>query len=49
MPYIRPADLNNPDIYFDEHTWSLLYKTLTIDPKRERPRTRMFARVKSGI
>ncbi|MGA8204063.1 MAG: extracellular solute-binding protein [Woeseiaceae bacterium] len=48
-PYIKPEILNNPEIFPDEATWSLLYKTLTIDPKRERPRTRMFARVKSGI
>jgi putrescine transport system substrate-binding protein len=47
--YIKPEILNNPEIFPDKATWSLLYKVLTIDPKRERPRTRMFARVKSGI
>lgn len=47
--YIKPEILDDPDVFPDEHAWSLMYVTKTIDPKRERPRTRMFARVKSGI
>jgi putrescine transport system substrate-binding protein len=47
--YIKPEIMNNPAIFPDESTWPLLYTTITVDPKRERPRNRMFARVKSGI
>jgi putrescine transport system substrate-binding protein len=41
--------LDNPAIYPDEAVWKAIYPVLTIDPKRERPRTRAFARVKSGV
>lgn len=41
--------LNNPAIYPDEETFKITYPILTADPKRERPRTRSFARIKSGI
>jgi len=47
--YMDPEVLNDPAIYPDEETWKILYPVLTVDPKRERPRTRAFARVKSGI
>ena len=41
--------LNNPAIYPDEETFKITYPILTADPKKERPRTRSFARIKSGI
>jgi hypothetical protein len=44
-----PELLNDPAIYPTEEGWKLLFPILTVDPKRERPRTRVFARVKSGI
>lgn len=47
--FIKPEILNNPSIFPDDKTWELLYPILSADPKRERPRTRAFARVKSGI
>jgi putrescine transport system substrate-binding protein len=47
--YMIPELLNNPGIYPDEEHWKLMYPIRTVDPKRERPRTRAFARVKSGI
>ncbi len=47
--YMKPEIVNNPAIFPDEETWHLLYPIRSADPKRERPRTRAFARVKSGI
>ena len=47
--YIDPKLLNDPAIFPDEKDWHLLYPVLTVDPKRERFRTRAFARVKAGI
>ncbi len=47
--FIRPEILNNPSIFPDEEVWKRLYPILSADPKRERPRTRAYARVKSGI
>jgi putrescine transport system substrate-binding protein len=44
-----PEILGNPAVYPDETIWKSVYPVLTVDPKRERPRTRAFARVKSGI
>ena len=41
--------LNHPAVYPDEETFDITYQILSADPKRERPRTRAFARVKSGI
>ncbi|MFQ5547306.1 MAG: extracellular solute-binding protein [Woeseia sp.] len=41
--------LNNPAVFPDEKAWKVMYPILTADPKRERPRTRAFARIKSGI
>jgi len=47
--FINPEIVNNPSIFPDEETWKRLYPILSPDPKRERPRTRAFARVKSGL
>ena len=47
--YTNPELLNDPAIYPDEKDWHLLYPILSVDPKRERFRTRAFARVKAGI
>jgi putrescine transport system substrate-binding protein len=47
--FVNPEILNNPSIFPDAETWKRLYPILSPDPKRERPRTRAFARVKSGI
>ncbi len=47
--FMHPELLVNPAIYPDEEAWKILYPILSADPKRERPRTRAFARVKSGI
>ncbi len=46
---MKPEIVNNPSIFPDEDTWKRLYPILSPDPKRERPRTRAFARVKSGL
>lgn len=48
-PLLYPEVLDDPAIFPDESSWHLLYPILTVDPKRERPRTRSFARVKSGL
>lgn len=47
--FMGPDLLNNPAVYPDDETFKRTYPILTADPKRERPRTRAFARVKSGI
>jgi putrescine transport system substrate-binding protein len=47
--FIHPEILNNPAIYPDEKTMATTYPILPADPKRERPRTRTFSRVKSGL
>ena len=47
--FMSPEMLSNPAIYPDEETFKITYAILTADPKRERPRTRSFARIKSGI
>ncbi len=46
---MNPDIVNNPSIFPDEEVWKRLYPILSADPKRERPRTRAFARVKSGL
>jgi putrescine transport system substrate-binding protein len=46
---IKPEIMEDPAIYPHEEDWHVLYPVLTADPKRERPRTRSFARVKAGI
>ena len=47
--YVDPAILNDPAIYPDAEAWAATYRIKVADPKRERPRTRAFARAKSGI
>lgn len=47
--FIRPDIMNNAAIYPPEEDWDVLYPILAVDPKRERFRTRSFARVKAGI
>lgn len=46
---LDPGILENPAVFPDAATWEVLYPVKTADPKRERPRTRAFARAKSGI
>jgi putrescine transport system substrate-binding protein len=47
--FMLPEILSDPAIYPTEDIWNRMFPILTVDPKRERPRTRMFASVKSGI
>lgn len=47
--YMKPEILNDPAVFPSEEDWGLLYPVLSVDPKRERFRTRSFARVKAGI
>lgn len=47
--YMDPEVLNDPGIYPDGRVWGLVYPILSAPPKQERPRTRAWARVKSGI
>ena len=47
--FIEPEISTTRSIFPDEEAWKRLYPILSADPKRERPRTRAFARVKSGI
>jgi len=47
--FTLPEILNDKAIYPDEATWATMYPVETVDPKRERPRTRAFARARSGI
>ena len=47
--FIDPEILNDPAAFPDEEIWKVMYPIKTADPKRERPRTRAFARAKSGI
>jgi putrescine transport system substrate-binding protein len=47
--YVDPAIMNDPAIYPREEDWNVLYPVLSVDPRRERVRTRSFARVKAGI
>jgi putrescine transport system substrate-binding protein len=48
-PLIDAEIMSDPAIYPRKEDWDVLYPVLTVDPKRERPRTRSFARVKAGI
>ena len=48
-PFTDPEIMNDPAIYPDAATWKIMFPILTVDPKRERPRTRSYARGKSGI
>jgi putrescine transport system substrate-binding protein len=47
--YMDAEVLNNPGIYPDAEVWGRTYPILVAPPKQERPRTRAWARVKSGI
>ncbi len=47
--FTKPEILDDPGIYPGSDVWERIYKVNPIEPKRERPRTRAFARVKSGI
>lgn len=47
--FIKPEIMNDPAIYPPREDWDVLYPILAVDPKRERFRTRSFARVKAGI
>lgn len=46
---LPPEILENPAIFPTDDVWRVLYPIKTADPKRERPRTRAFARAKSGL
>lgn len=48
-PLIQPELMSDPAIYPPESDWHVLYPVLSVDPKRERFRTRSFARVKAGL
>ena len=47
--FVNPEILNNPAIFPVGEAWDQLYVVEVFDPKRIRPRTRVFARVKSGL
>ena len=47
--FVYPEILNNPAIFPDDEMWEQIYVAEVFDPKRIRPRTRLFARVKSGL
>ncbi len=47
--FIDPQILDDPAIYPANEDWHLLYPVLSVDPKRERFRTRSFSRVKAGF
>ena len=47
--FIKPEILHDTAIFPDREAWERLYPSLPPDPKQERPRTRAFARVKSGL
>lgn len=46
---VDPEIMGDPTIFPDDDAWELLFPVLPVDPKAERPRTRAFARVKSGL
>jgi putrescine transport system substrate-binding protein len=46
---LKPEVVNDPGIYPDEESWDLLYPVFFGEPAKERLRTRVWARVKSGI
>lgn len=48
-PLTKPEIMNDPAIYPPQESWGALYPVLPVDPKRERFRTRSFARVKAGL
>ena len=46
---LRPEIMNDTGIYPDAETKKRLFVVLPMDPKRERVRSRAWARIKSGI
>lgn len=48
-PLLKSEVIDNPGIYPDEESWDLLYPVRFGPPTDERLRTRVWARVKSGI
>jgi len=48
-PLLPAAQIENLAIYPDDEIWERIYVRPPAPPKRERPRTRSFARAKSGI
>jgi putrescine transport system substrate-binding protein len=48
-PLVSADVLGNPAIFPDEEVWKRLFPVNPVGPKEERPRTRAFARVKSGL
>lgn len=48
-PLLDPEVAENPGIYPDEAAWELLYPVYFGEPRQERLRTRLWARIKSGI
>ena len=48
-PMVDREILDNPAIFPNEETWRVLFPVNPVGPKEERPRTRAFARVKSGL
>ena len=47
--FVYPEIMNNPAIFPNEEMWERLYVVGVFEPKRIRPRTRVFARIKSGL
>jgi putrescine transport system substrate-binding protein len=47
--FTKPEILSDPAIYPDEEIWERMYVVRVADPKRQRARTRTFARIKSGL
>lgn len=47
--FLSPELLNDPSIYPKTIDWNVIYPVLSVDPKRERFRTRAFTRVKAGL
>jgi putrescine transport system substrate-binding protein len=46
---VSPKIMSDPAIFPRPDAWDAVFPMLPIDPKSERPRTRAFARVKSGL
>jgi putrescine transport system substrate-binding protein len=49
VPLLKSEVIDNPGIYPNEQSWDLLYPVRFGTPAEERLRTRVWARVKSGI
>jgi len=48
-PMVAPEIKDDPTIFPDKDSWKLLFAVSSAPPRRERARTRAFARAKSGI